>query len=147
MHSVVHHAIKRFGSPPAAIPRRATRRVATRQRPQAYPPRRGTPNLEREYPNARLLLINNHKCAGNQRGFVLPQCCDHQGTHMLGKYILAPHLEDAGSVGVGQGEERSEIQVVRENRTIIGTRPGHDCGVGGARVANSGLMNGFVTVS
>lgn len=41
MQGVVHHAIKRFGSPPAAIPRRATRRVATRQMPQAYPPQRG----------------------------------------------------------------------------------------------------------
>jgi hypothetical protein len=42
MPGVVHHAIKRFGSPPAAIPRRATRRVATRQMPQAYPPQRGS---------------------------------------------------------------------------------------------------------
>jgi hypothetical protein len=41
VYSVVHHAIKRFGSPPAAIPRRATRRVANRQLAQAYPPQRG----------------------------------------------------------------------------------------------------------
>ncbi len=41
VYGVVHHAIKRYGSPPAAIPRRATRRVATRQMPQAYPPQRG----------------------------------------------------------------------------------------------------------
>jgi hypothetical protein len=42
MYGVVHHATKRYGSPPAAIPRRATRRVATRQMPQAYPPQRGS---------------------------------------------------------------------------------------------------------
>jgi hypothetical protein len=40
-YGVVHHAIKRFGSPPTAIPSRATRRVATRQVPQAYPSQRG----------------------------------------------------------------------------------------------------------
>jgi hypothetical protein len=44
MPVVVHHAIKRFGSPPAAIPRRATRRVAIRQMPQAYPPQCGIGN-------------------------------------------------------------------------------------------------------
>ena len=41
MPVVVHHAMKRYGSPPAPISRRATRRVATRQMPQAYPPQRG----------------------------------------------------------------------------------------------------------
>jgi hypothetical protein len=52
MRGVVHHALKRFGSPPAAVPRRATRRVATRQLPQAYPPQRGIIQRNARSPSA-----------------------------------------------------------------------------------------------
>jgi hypothetical protein len=39
--SLAAPAIRRIGRP-AAVARRATRRVATRQMPQAYPPQRGS---------------------------------------------------------------------------------------------------------
>jgi len=77
---MVHHAIKRFGSPPAAIPRRATRRVGSRKMPQAYPPQRGCP-LRRRAEAERTKLPLKHASHG--------RCCLAlvAGTHAVYKFF------------------------------------------------------------
>ncbi len=103
---MVHHAIKRYGSPPAAVPRRATRRIATRQLPQAYPPQRGIGNR------------------GNQR-----QCEDSfaGGCEDRGSAPVPPRFVALGPPAEGWGDRLRQCPEMATRKKAVGVRGRRPC--------------------
>jgi hypothetical protein len=77
------------------------------------------PFLQRQDPNARFLLIDNHQSSGCQLGVVLTQGRDHQWSDVLRQDVLAADLQYAWAVRMVQGQHGPEVQVVGKDHVTV----------------------------
>ena len=67
---------------------------------------------------------------------------DYVRTNIFRKWTLASDLKYAGAAGVGERQDRSEIQIVCEYSMIIRLSPFHDFRILGSRITPCGPMIG-----
>ena len=62
---------------------------------------------------------------------------------MLRTDVLSANLDDTRPDGLGRGQQRSEVQVVREDDVSIRKGPSHNSSIRGSRIAYRRPMDGM----
>ena len=97
--------------------------------------------LQGQNTHAAFRRVDDHQCPRGKFPFVLSQRGQYRDSDVLRQHAMETDLDDTRLAGVCQGQRRTEIQIMSENRVIAVCRLGHDRRILRARIADRRPMN------
>ena len=70
--------------------------------------------------------VDGKQGARFERAGMFPQSRDNSGSDPLGQDVLSSHLDDARSIGSARRQNRTEIEIVREDDVVVKLSPFED---------------------